>query len=66
MFQRLLEALRTRNRPQEIRFSFVFDPAAVTETEGLRYRLVLGGKAIDLIRLSAASTKGATSELDVE
>lgn len=66
MFQSLVNTSRTLKRPQKVRFSFVVDPAEVPETKGRRHRLVLGGKVIDLIRVSKASTKGATNELDVE
>lgn len=66
MFQSLVNALRTPRRTQKVRFSIVVDPAEEPETKCRRHRLVLGGKVIDLIRVSTASTKGATNELDVE
>ncbi len=66
MIHRLVEALRTRKRAFEVRFALVVDPATVDEAQGVRHRMILGGKVIDLIRKPKPSTGGHKNELDVE
>jgi len=53
-------------RTPEVRLSLVVNPAAVVEPQGVRCRMILGGKVIDLIRESATSKKEPKNELDVE
>jgi len=66
MFRRLVQALRRGMRTPEVRLSLVVNPAAVVEPQGVRCRMILGGKVIDLIRESATSKKEPKNELDVE
>lgn len=66
MIRRLVQALRSKKRTFEARFALVVDPTAVDGTQGIRHRMVLGGKVIDLIREPKPSTRGSKNELDVE
>ena len=66
MTRRLAEALRSRKRPIEVCFALVVDPAAVNESQGIRHRMILGGKVIDLIREPKSLTRGTQNELDME
>jgi hypothetical protein len=58
MFRRLLSALIPMKPFRGLRMALVLDPSNAVETTGVRHRLILGGKVIDLVREGKPSTKG--------
>lgn len=58
MFRHLRFALIPLKPSRGLRMSLVLVPLNAVETSGVRHRLILGGKVIDLVRENDSSTKG--------
>ncbi len=58
MLLRILQLLKPQKPEAEILLSLVLDPAKAAHASGVRHRLVIGGKVIDLTHEANNRMKG--------
>lgn len=61
MLHRILNLLKPQKPEDVIRLPLVLDPATAAHASGVRHRLVIGGKVIDLSHEATRRMKGPRS-----